>query len=75
MRRVFAYLTRTRCLDGSVVNAFSKKRMLYEDAKYHNAVFVGYDKDGVARHAHKRGTCTKGDPFKGMWTAVIRGTQ
>ncbi|MBE7727871.1 MAG: DUF3991 domain-containing protein [Enterocloster citroniae] len=65
MRRVFAYLTRTRCLDRGVVNVFSRKRMIYEDTKYHNAVFAGYDQDGVARHAHKRGTYTKCEPFKG----------
>ena len=27
--------------------------------------FVGFDQDGVARHAHKRGTYTQGEPFKG----------
>ena len=65
MRRVFAYLTGTRCLDQRVVKAFVKAKMIYEDAAYHNAVFVGYDLDGVPRHAHKRGTYTKGEPFKG----------
>lgn len=65
MRRVFAYLTGTRCLDQSVVKAFVKAKMIYEDAAYHNAVFVGYDLDGVPRHAHKRGTYTKGESFKG----------
>ena len=48
-----------------MVSAFAKAKTLYEDAKYHNAVFVGYDADGVARHAHKRGTYTQGEPFKG----------
>ena len=65
MRRVFAYLTQARCLDRNVVSAFARQKMLYEDAKYHNAVFVGYDTDGVPRHAHKRSTYTKGEPFKG----------
>ena len=65
MRRVYAYLTKTRCLDREVVSVFAKAKMLYEDAKYHNAVFVGFDKDGIARHAHKRGTYTQGEPFKG----------
>ena len=32
---------------------------------YHNAVFVGIDSNGVARHAHKRATYTQGEPFKG----------
>lgn len=65
MRRVYAYLTRTRCIDRSVVSFFARAKMIYEDARYHNAVFVGFDKDGVARHAHKRGTYTQGEPFKG----------
>ena len=30
--------------------------MIYESADYHNAVFVGYDENGIACHAHKRGT-------------------
>lgn len=65
MHRVYAYLTKTRCIDRSVVSGFAKAKMIYEDSKYHNAVFVGFDKDGVARHAYKRGTYTQGEPFKG----------
>lgn len=65
MRRAYAYLTKSRCLDREVVSAFARKKMIYEDAKYHNVVFVGYDADGTARHAHKRGSHTKGDAFKG----------
>ena len=61
MRRVYGYLTRTRCIDQSVVSFFARAQMIYEDAKYHNAVFVGFDKDGVARHAHKRSTYTQGE--------------
>lgn len=65
MRRVFAYLTKTRCLDRDVVSVFARAKLIYEDAQYHNAVFVGVDAGGIARHAHKRGTYTKGEPFKG----------
>ena len=65
MRRVYAYLTKTRCIDREVVSFFAKAKMLYEDSKYHNAVFVGFDQDGIVRHAHKRGTYTQGEPFKG----------
>lgn len=64
MRRVYAYLTKTRCISSNVITAFTKEKMIYEDAKYHNAVFIGYDSNGVARHAHKRGTYTK-NTFKG----------
>lgn len=56
MHRVFVYLTRTRGIDKEVLLTFADRRMIYESADYHNAVFVGYDTDGVPRHAHKRGT-------------------
>lgn len=56
MRRLYAYLLKTRCIDRNVVNFFTHNKMLYEDAEFHNAVFVGYDENGIARHAHKRGT-------------------
>ena len=65
MRRAFAYLTTTRGISRTVLSEFIKRRMIYEDRKYHNAVFVGYDKSGVARHAHKHGTFTGGKAFKG----------
>lgn len=65
MRRVFAYLTKTRCLNRNVVSVFARAKLIYEDAQYHNAVFVGVDANGIARHAHKRGTYTQGEPFKG----------
>lgn len=65
MRRVFAYLIKSRLLDQKVVSHFAHEGLLYEDAQYHNAVFVGRDKEGVARHAHKRGTYTGGNAYKG----------
>lgn len=65
MRRMFAYLIKTRLLDREVVTHFAKAKMLYEDAAYHNVVFVGFDKDGIARHAHKRSTITEPKAYKG----------
>ncbi len=64
MRRVYGYLLNKRGLDKSVVDAFVAKRMIYESADYHNAVFVGYDNEGVPRHAHKRGTAG-GSSYRG----------
>lgn len=54
MRRVFAYLIKHRSIARDVVAHFAKAGLLYEDAEYHNAVFVGTDVEGVPRHAHKR---------------------
>ena len=56
MRRVYAYLLQQRGLNRDIVNAFAHKQMIYESLPHHNAVFVGYDTEGVPRHAHKRGT-------------------
>ena len=73
MRRLYAYLLQQRLIDRDILDAFTKRGMIYESCEksrdgtkeYHNAVFVGFDKDGIARHAHKRGTYTQGEPFKG----------
>lgn len=43
---------------------FAKAGLLYEDAEYHNAVFVGTDTDGVPRHAHKRSANSYGKAFR-----------
>ena len=64
MSKVFSYLLLTRGIDKDVLFEFVRKKMIYESAYYHNAVFVGYDSSGKPRHAHKRGTVTS-NPYKG----------
>ena len=64
MSRVFSYLLLTRGIDKNVLFEFVRKKMIYESAYYHNAVFVGYDSSGKPRHAHMRGTVTS-NPYKG----------
>lgn len=56
MRRVYAYLLNRRGISREIINAFAHKQMIYESLPHHNAVFVGYDTEGVPRHAHKRGS-------------------
>lgn len=73
MRRTFAYLIKHRCIDSDVISFFAKEKLLYESCEnsndgikeYHNAIFVGLDENGVARHAHKRGIYTNGKGYKG----------
>ena len=73
MRRVFAYLIKERHIDRDVVSFFAKQKLIYESCEqsadktkeYHNAVFVGYDENGVPCHAHKRGIYSNGISFKG----------
>ena len=43
---------------------FAKAGLLYEDAEYHNAVFVGTDASGIPRHAHKRSANSYGKAFR-----------
>ena len=73
MRRLFAYLIKHRLIDRDVVSFFAKEKLIYESKEpsadkskeYHNAVFVGYDENGIPRHAHKRGLYTEGKGYKG----------
>ena len=64
MRRVYAYLVKHRNIDRSVVAHFAKAKLLYEDADYHNAVFIGTDEHGIPRHAHKRSANSYGKVFR-----------
>ena len=73
MRRVYAYLLQKRCIDREILNAFARKKLIYESCEkskdgtkeYHNAVFVGFDEHGVPRHGHKRGLYTIGKSYRG----------
>ena len=53
---LLCYLTKERFIARDVVDYFIKAQTLYEDAKYHNCVFVGIDENGVPRHCHIRST-------------------
>lgn len=64
MHRVYAYLIKQRFIAPEIITHFAKQHTLYEDAAYHNAVFVGLDENGIPRQAHKRSTITFGTGFK-----------
>lgn len=53
--RVAQYLYH-RGIAGSVINRCVEEGILYEADRYHNAVFVGRDKEGVPRYAMQRST-------------------
>lgn len=69
MKRAYGYLNKTRYIDREVIDEFVKRDLIYEDAMYHNVVFVGYDEEGVPRHAHKKSTFSNasksGKSFRG----------
>ena len=64
MHRVFAYLIKQRFIRADVITHFAKAGTLFEDAKYHNAVFVGVDENGIPRQASIRSTTTMGKTVK-----------
>lgn len=64
MHRVFAYLIKERKINAEVVAQFARRKLIYEDAEYHNAVFAGMDEHGAVLHAHKRSAHSKGKPFR-----------
>jgi hypothetical protein len=64
MRRVYAYLIKQRCIDRAVIYHFAHRGLIYEDAEYHNVVFIGTDKDGTPRHAHKKSTSSNDSSFR-----------
>ena len=64
MHRLFAYLCKSRGLSPAVVSAFVQAGLLYEEARFHNAVFVGRDDRGVPRHGHLHSTGSLGPSFR-----------
>ena len=52
--RVSWYL-RQRGIHLSIISYCLENKSLYESKKYHNAVFVGFNKDGIPRYAMLRG--------------------
>jgi len=68
MRRVYAYLIKQRCIGRDVIYHFAHRGLIYEDAQYHNAVFVGKDQEGNPRHAHKKSTSLNDSSFRANQT-------
>lgn len=54
-KQVYAYLAYTRNINHEVIKYCFDNKMIYQDTK-NNAVFVGYNEDGVAAFAEKKGT-------------------
>lgn len=62
--RAYAYL-RQRGIRADILDAFFSAGMIYQESSvYQNVVFVGFDAQGVPRHANLRGT-HRGSTFKG----------
>ena len=63
-KRALAYLSRTRFIDYGTLVSFVEKGAIYDEQRRHNVVFVGFDNQGNACHAHMKGTYTNGESFR-----------
>lgn len=54
-RAVYAYLTKTRCIDPAIVMEYMQEVYIYQDER-RNCVFVGFDEGGKPCFACKRGS-------------------
>lgn len=59
---IMDYLCKKRGLPRELVLSCIQKKLIYESQKYHNVVFIGYDKEHKARYATLRGCYDK--PFR-----------
>lgn len=55
-QRLYAYLMKKRKLSSDTIQFFIKQKILYEESKYHNMVFLGKDKKGNIQYAGMHGT-------------------
>lgn len=60
LKNVYAYLTKTRCINKDIVDHFIYNDNLYQDG-HNNCVFVRYDRQGKPTFCCKRGTNTYKD--------------
>ena len=65
MRRMFAYLCKSRKIPAAVIEELVHARLLYQSTKFGNAVFVHRDADGKAIGAEVQGT-NSFKRYKGM---------
>jgi hypothetical protein len=72
MRRVIAYLTKSRSIDYGIVKEMIDRKLLFQEAKTNNAVFLVRDGQGEAVGAEVRGTLDK-IAFKGIAEGSLPG--
>lgn len=54
MKRAYWYLVSVRGISPQIVSHFMNQEMIYQEKKYGNCVFVGYDTEGAPRYCSMR---------------------
>lgn len=64
MRRLFAYLVKSRCIHADVITEFIREGLMYEDV-CHNIIFCAKNEEGVIVNAQKKSTYSYGQSYRG----------
>jgi len=64
MRKLYAYLTKTRFIDSEIITEFVCAGKIYQESKHGNIVFIGLDEDNIPRSASRERTNSTGG-FRG----------
>lgn len=64
MRRLYAYLTKSRCISSNVITEFVREDLMYED-DHHNIIFCAKDETGCIVNAQKKSTFSYGQSYRG----------
>ena len=63
--KVKTYLIKNRFIDKEIVESFITNKLIYEDRKHHNCVFIGNDENNTPQHIHVHSTTDFGLIYKG----------
>lgn len=63
--KVIDYLVTSRLIDLEVLNTFIDRGLIYENAKYHNCIFVGFSENDEIKHIHKRSQSNNQNSYRG----------
>lgn len=55
-KRAYWYLVSVRGVEPQIVSALMNEKKIYQESKFGNVVFVGYDRDGTAKYCSMRST-------------------
>lgn len=64
MRRLYAYLVKSRCIDADVISVFVREGTMYED-DLHNIIFCARNETGDIVNAQKKSTYSYGRSYRG----------
>lgn len=64
MRRLFAYLVKSRCIQTAVITEFIREGLMYEDI-CHNIIFCAKNEEGIIVNAQKKSTYSYGQSYRG----------